>query len=170
VRCPQRHACWAAALTAPLLLWFSVLAMPRTAQACELVLTEHRSARTLTRLPLDPARPAADVAFTHSVLGTPVLDRYVWRPGPQGWRAHLVEEQFEGEGYGLPSAAGPGEHLLRHGSGSRLLLNRVVDPLVVLPLPAQRMRLVLADAREVLLGQLSLKSIEMRAENCPLPR
>ena len=30
-------------------------------------------------------------------------------------------------------------------------------------------RLVLADGREVLLGQLSPKSIEMRAENCPLP-
>jgi hypothetical protein len=31
------------------------------------------------------------------------------------------------------------------------------------------MRVVLTDGREVLLGQLSLKSIEMRAENCPLP-
>jgi hypothetical protein len=45
----------------------------------------------------------------------------------------------------------------------------VVDPLVVLPLPAQSMRIVLADQREFLLGQLSLKSIEMRAENCPAP-
>ena len=144
-------------------------AAPGAAPACELVLTEHRSGLALTRLPLDPAQPAADVAFTHSVLGTPVLDRYVWRPGPQGWRAHLVEERFEGEGYGLPSSAASGERLERHGPGWRLLLDRVVDPLVVLPLPAQAMRVVLPDQREFLLGQLSQKSIEMRAENCPLP-
>jgi hypothetical protein len=134
------------------------------------VLTEHRSGRALTRFPLNPAQPAADVAFTHSVLGTPVLDRYEWRHSPQGWRAHLVEERFEGEGYGLPSAAAPGEQLLRDGSGWRLLLNRVVEPLVVLPLPAQRMRLVLPNGDEHLLGDLSRQSIEMRAENCPLPR
>jgi hypothetical protein len=142
---------------------------PQAAPACELVLTEHRSGQALIRLPLNPAQPAADVAFTHSVLGTPVLDRYVWRADPQGWRAHLVEERFEGEGYGLPSAPAPGEQMRRHGPGWRLLLDRVVDPLVVLPLPAQSMRLVLSDQREVLLGQLSQKSIEMRAENCPLP-
>jgi hypothetical protein len=118
---------------------------------------------------MNPAHPAADVAFTHSVLGTPVLDRYVWRHSTQGWRAHLVEERFEGEGYGLPSAAGPGERLLRHGAGWRLLLDRVVEPLVVLPLPAQSMRMVMPNGREVLLGQLSPKSIEIRAENCPLP-
>jgi hypothetical protein len=119
-------------------------------------------------LPLNPAHPAADVAFTHSVLGTPVLDRYVWRHSAQGWRAHLVEERFEGEGYGLPSAAEPGERLLRDGAGWRLLLDRVVEPLVILPLPAQSMRVVLPNGREVLLGQLSPKSIEIRAENCPL--
>lgn len=167
----KRLACWALALTGPLLsLGLSSLALPLGAQACELVLREHRSGQALTRLPLNPARPAADVAFTHSVLGTPVLDRYVWQPGPTGWRAHLVEERFEGEGYGLPSAAAPGEQLLRYGPGWRLLLDRVVDPLVVLPLPAQRMRLVLPDERAFLLGELSKKSIEMRAENCPLPR
>lgn len=144
-------------------------AAPLSAQACELVLTEHRSARLLTRLSVNPARPAAAVAFTHSVLGTPVRDHYVWRHDQQGWRAHLVEERFEGEGYGLPSAAGPGERMLRDGQGWRLLLDRVVEPLVVLPLPAQSMRLVLADGREILLGQLSQKSIQIRAENCPLP-
>ena len=161
--CPKRLALVAWALVA--CAW----AAPGAAPACELVLTEHRSGRALTRLPLNPAQPAADVAFTHSVLGTPVLDRYVWRHSAQGWRAHLVEERFEGEGYGLPSAAGPGERLLRHGAGWRLLLDRVVEPLVVLPLPAQSMRVVLPNGREVLLGQLSPKSIEMRAENCPLP-
>ena len=161
--CPRRPALTAWALMA------ACVVMPQFALACELVMTEHRSGQPLTRLPLNPAQPAADVAFTHSVLGTPVLDRYVWRADPQGWRAHLVEERFEGEGYGLPSAPAPGEQMLRHGPGWRLLLNRVVDPLVVLPLPAQSMRLVLSDQREVLLGQLSQKSIEMRAENCPLP-
>ena len=121
------------------------------------------------RLPLNSTLPTADIAFTHSVLGTPVLDRYVWRSKPQGWRAHLIEERFEGEGYGLPTQAAAGERLERYGAGSRLLLNRVVDPLVVLPLPAQSMRIVLPDQREFLLGQLSLKSIEIRAENCPVP-
>jgi len=41
--------------------------------------------------------------------------------------------------------------------------------LVVLPLPAQSMRVVMPNGREVLLGDLSPKSIEIRAENCPLP-
>jgi len=147
----------------------SGLSVPSVSQACELVLTEHRSGVLLSRLPLNSTLPTADIAFTHSVLGTPVLDRYVWRSDPQGWRAHLIEERFEGEGYGLPSQAAAGEKLERHGSGWRLLLNRVVNPLVVLPLPAQSMRIVLPDQREFLLGQLSLKSIEMRAENCPVP-
>ena len=147
----------------------SGLSVPSVSQACELVLTEHRSGVLLSRLSLNSTSPTADIAFTHSVLGTPVLDRYVWRSDPQGWRAHLIEERFEGEGYGLPSQAAAGEKLERHGSGWRLLLNRVVNPLVVLPLPAQSMRIVLPDQREFLLGQLSLKSIEMRAENCPVP-
>lgn len=171
MRGPKRHACLAVALMVPgLMLGLGSLAMPLGAQACELVLREHRSGQNLIRLPLNPNRPAADVAFTHSVLGTPVLDRYVWRHSSKGWRAHLVEERFEGEGYGLPSAAAPGEQLVRDGPGWRLLLDRVIDPLVVLPLPAQRMRLVLPDERELLLGDLSRQSIEMRAENCPLPR
>jgi hypothetical protein len=59
--------------------------------------------------------------------------------------------------------------LLRHGAGWRLLLDRVVEPLVVLPLPAQSMRVVMPNGREVLLSDLSPKSIEIRAENCPLP-
>lgn len=145
------------------------LSLPWALQACELVLTEHRSGVFLMRLPLNSTLPAVDIAFTHSVLGTPVLDRYVWRSEPQGWRAHLIEERFEGEGYGLPTQAAAGELLEQYGTGSRLLLNRVVDPLVVLPLPAQSMRIVLPDQREFLLGHLSLKSIEMRAENCPVP-
>ena len=161
--CPKRRAPWALALMTV------CLSFPSALQACELVLSEHRSGVFLIRLPLNSTLPTADIVFTHSVLGTPVVDRYVWRFGPKGWRAHLIEERFEGEGYGLPTHAAAGERLERYGSGSRLLLNRVVDPLVVLPLPAQSMRIALPDQREFLLGQLSLKSIEMRAENCPVP-
>jgi len=163
VKCPKRRAPWALALMTACLSLHSAL------QACELVLSEHRSGVFLIRLPLNSTLPTADIVFTHSVLGTPVLDRYVWRFGPHGWRANLIEERFEGEGYGLPTQAAAGERLERYGAGSRLLLNRVVDPLVVLPLPAQSMRIVLPDQREFLLSQLSLKSIEMRAENCPVP-
>lgn len=147
------------------------LCLPLIGQACELVLSEHRSQRELMRLPLDPAKPRADVAFTHSVLGTPVLDRYEWRTGANGWRAHLVEEQFDGEGYGLPSAPGPGERLERVQSGdrgfSRLTLDRVVAPLVVRPLPAQHMRVQVPGHAPVVLGHLSAQAIELRARGCP---
>ena len=136
----QRAAVMAAAL---------LLAAP-VATGCELVLTEHRSGRPLARLALDPARPAARIAFTHSVLGTPVVDHYEWRLHAGQWRAHMVQEYFEGDGYGLPNAAGPGETLVRDGDGWRLYLDRVVHPLVVL-------------------GPLSDRSIEFRALDCPSP-
>jgi hypothetical protein len=140
------------------------------AAACELLLSEHRSQRELLRLPLDAADPRADVAFTHSVLGTPVLDRYVWRAGTSGWRAHLVEEQFEGEGYGLPSAPGPGERLdqvvVNGRHRSRLRLDRVVDPLVVRPLPAQQMRVQVAGQAPVLLGSLSAHAVLLSVSAC----
>lgn len=142
------------------------------AAACTLVLAEHRSARELLRLPLDPATPEVRVSFTHSVLGTPVEDRYRFRQGTEGWRAHLVEERWVGEGYGLPISAGPGETLQRDGEGWRLTLNRPVHPLVVRPLPAQRVR-VQAGVTEgtsapLLLGTLSPHAIEMHVEDCPL--
>ena len=137
--------------------------------ACELVLSEHRSGRELTRLALDPARPAARIAFTHSVLGTPVVDHYAWRADGAGdWRAHMVQEHYEGDGYGLPNAAGQGETLVRDGDSWRLYLDRVVHPLVVLPLPSVSMRIIIGERPAVLLGTLSDKSIEMRAEGCPL--
>lgn len=143
-----------------------LLAVPMT-KACELVLSEHRSARPLARLALDPVRPAARIAFTHSVLGTPVVDHYEWRQhGDGSWRAHLVQEHFEGEGYGLPYAAGPGETMTRDGNGWRLHMDRPVDPLVVLPLPAQSMRVLIGDRPALLLGSLSQQSIEFRARDC----
>jgi len=134
------------------------------APACELMLVEHRSERVLLSLPLDPVRPTATVAFTHSVLGTPVADRYDWRAAMPVWRAHLVEERFQGEGYGLPNAAGPGESLVRDGDGWRLRLDRLVHPLVVPPV--QGMRVSVGERRAVRLSDLSSHSIELRAEGC----
>jgi len=130
------------------------------AAACELVLSEHRSGAELKRLPLDAAAPQVRIAFEHSVLGTTVIDRYRFAP-----QAHLVEERFDGQGYGLAHAAGPGETLIRDGAGWRLLLDRLVDPLVVRPLPLQRMRLLLGE-REWLLGAFSDQAIELNARGC----
>lgn len=141
------------------------LACGAPAGACELVLSEHRSGRELLRLPLDAAQLTFEIVFEHSVLGTTVVDRYVPRRDGAAWRAHLVEERFRGEGYGLPHAAGPGETLQRDGDGWRLVLDRVVDPLVVLPLPAQQMR-VRAGGREQLLGELSTRSVALRVSGC----
>jgi hypothetical protein len=137
-----------------------LLTAAATAAACELVLSEHRSGAELTRLPLDAAAPQVRIAFEHSVLGTTVIDRYRFAP-----QAHLVEERFDGQGYGLAHAAGPGETLIRDGAGWRLLLDRLVDPLVVRPLPLQRMRLLLGE-REWLLGALSDQAIELNARGC----
>jgi hypothetical protein len=128
--------------------------------ACELLLQEQRSGLPLLRLPLDPQAPDLRIAFVHSVLGTPVTDHYRFSP-----QARLVSETFEGDGYGLPHAAGPGETLERHGRGWRLHLDRLVHPLVVRPLRAQRMRLLLPD-RELLLADLSGQAIEIQALGC----
>ena len=133
-----------------------------SAWACELVLSDHRSGAELQRLPLDPQAPEAQIAFEHSVLGTPVVDRYRFTPG-----ARLVEERFEGQGYGLPHTAGPGETLQRSGTGWRLQLDRAVQPLVVRPLPQQRMRLQLGQ-REWLLADFSSQAIELTTRGCPV--
>jgi hypothetical protein len=66
-----------------------------------------------------------------------VEDHYRFRPGTDGWRAHLVAERFQGDGYGLPHTAGPGERLRRDGSGWRLETDRLVHPLVVRALADQ---------------------------------
>ncbi len=128
--------------------------------ACMLVLTEHRSRLALLRTPW--AARALSVHFVHSVLGTPVEDRYVWRD--KGW--HLVEERFEGQGYGLPHMAATGEQVLHDGSRTRLLLDRAVTPLVIRPLPAQHMRVRLDDGTEWRLGELTTHAIELSAEHC----
>jgi hypothetical protein len=136
---------------------------------CALLLSDHRSGEPLARVPLPAAEPALRVAFTHSVLGTPVEDRYVFRPGPDGWHAVLVEERWQGEGYGLPIEAGAGERLERDGDGWRLRLARVVHPLVVLALPSQRMRVIVDGRPPILLGSLATPapvSVALRVEGC----
>ncbi len=127
---------------------------------CHLVLSEHRSGAVLQRLPLDASAPEIRIGFDHSVLGTPVVDRYRFTP-----KARLIEESFEGEGYGLPHQAGPGESLQRVGAGWLLRLDREVHPLVVRPLPQQRMRLMLAGV-EWPLAAFSLQAIQLSAQGC----
>jgi hypothetical protein len=93
-----------------------------------------------------------------------VIDRSRCTPQPV-----LVEEEFEGEGYGLPVAAGPGERLERlgpAGARQRLVLQRAVDPLVVRALPAQGMRLLLPGGA-LPLAALGAAAVEIRAEGCP---
>ena len=135
------------------------------ATACELRLSDPRSGRELRRLPLDPLQPEVRIAFEHSVLGTTVVDRYRFTP-----TAVLVEEEFEGEGYGLPAAPGPGERLERVGSRQRLMLSRPVEPLVVRPAGGTRTRLLQPDG-ELLLASLGSPSVAFEALGCrPLAR
>jgi hypothetical protein len=127
---------------------------------CELHLSEHRSGRELARVALDAQAPEIRIAFEHSVLGTTVIDRYRFTPAPL-----LVEEEFEGEGYGLPAAPGPGERLERVGQRQRLTLVRPVDPLVVRALAAPRMRLLLPQG-ELLLSSLGVPAVAIEALGC----
>jgi hypothetical protein len=128
--------------------------------ACELRLAEHRSGRELLRAPLAAAE--LRIAFRHSVLGTPVEDRYVWRD--PAWR--LVEERFEGQGYGLPHAADAGEQLEREGEVWRLRLDREVRPLLIRAPAVAQMRLVLDDGRSWPLTGLADGAIDVRALAC----
>lgn len=153
-------------------------------QGCELLVTEHRSGRELLRLPLDtnsaPAPASApatsqapklrlsqgqaqlQIAFTHSVLGSEVQDDYRWQNGQ--WL--LVQERFDGQGYGLPHHAAAGEQLTRDGQTSVLQLMRPVNPLVLRPLPMLNMRLRLNNGYTLVLAQLSTQAIELRALGC----
>lgn len=132
--------------------------------ACVLALDEQRSGRALARVPL--AAPGFAIAFEHSVLGHTVVDRYELRAGPAGPRAHLVEERFDGAGYGLPQAAeGERERMRRSADGWVLELDRVVDPLVVRPLPEQNVRLRIG-GRELRLAELSAHGIALTARGC----
>ena len=130
-------------------------------QACELLMRDHRSGGELARWSMNAAQPQIQIAFEHSGLGTTVTDTYRFTP-----RAVLVQEAFEGNGYGLPAAPAPGETLRHDGARSVLTLHRVVDPLVVRNLPAQRMRLLMGE-REFLFASLPSPSIELLAQHCP---
>jgi hypothetical protein len=124
------------------------------------VLTEHRSGAELQRLPLDAQAPEVRIAFEHSVLGTPVVDRYRFTP-----RARLVEERSTARATACrtpPARAKAAAQWQRLAVADRPR----VDPLVVRPLPQQRMRL-LAGGREWLLSAFSTQAIEFTARGCP---
>jgi len=145
----------------------TALNLPSAASAsdkgrCELVIVAVREPRELARLPLDGAQPEIRIAFVHSVLGTEVVDRYRFLPQPV-----LVEEVFEGHGYGLPDGPGPGERWEVMSDGRiRLSLHRPVDPLIVLTLPAQRMR-ILRPEGDLLLGSLGVTRVHLHVRHCP---
>lgn len=145
------------------------LLVPTFAQACDLVISEHRSGQEVLRWPIAKIPMEFEVSFMHSVLGTPVLDRYEFRWHQGQWRAFLVQEVHEGQGYGLPyGATEAGQTYERTAEGWRLTLNRLVDPLVQLPLPSQRVRLAMA-GQSVLLGDLSKRSLLIELRDCPQP-
>ena len=128
--------------------WLVLLAAlaPCNALACSLDLREHRSERPIARIALDQLAPRFSIAFEHSVLGTTVVDTYAVEHEAGVHRIWLTQESFSGEGYGLPySALAPHESLQRDNDGWRLSMRRLVQPLVVRPLPAQQMRLVVAN-------------------------
>ena len=131
--------------------------------ACELQLMEHRSGRELLRAPM--AGASVSVAFVHSVLGTPVSDRYVWRS--DAW--HLVAERFEGEGYGLPQLAQAGEQLSRSGTGWLLTTDRRMDPLVLRVAPGTAMRIEMDDGRVWPLDAWTARALRLNAVNCRTP-
>ena len=134
-----------------------------SAPPCALRLSDARSGRELQRLPLDPHDREVRIAFEHSVLGTTVIDRYRFTPTPV-----LVEEEFEGEGYGLPAMPGPGERLERVGTRQRLTLARPVDPLIVRALIGPRTRLVRPEG-DLVLARLGAPSIALEAVDCAFP-
>ena len=136
------------------------------AQACDLVLVEYRSGTEVLRWPVLKQPVQFSVSFTHSVLGTHVIDRYIFRQVDGTLKAFIVEESFEGQGYGLPyGATSPGETFKRTEQGWRLTMNRMIDPLVQLPLPSQNIRLTMDD-RSILLGSLSKRSMLITTQHC----
>jgi hypothetical protein len=145
----------------------SIMLAPMTSASCELVVTEHRSGREVLRWPINEQPPTFTVSFIHSVLNTPVVDRYELRFVQGQWKSFLVEEAFEGQGYGLPyGETSPGERYERTTQGWRLVMNRLVDPLVQLPLASQNVALSMQD-RSVRLADLSRHSMRIEAQGCP---
>jgi len=138
----------------------ALVASHAAATGCMLELREARADRLLERIALVGPEPRFSIAFDHSVLGTGVVDEYRVAAG----RLVLEAERFEGEGYGLPYTAGPGERLERDARGSRLVLDRPIDRLVLRASAAQRTRLLLDG--EWPLARPDAVSIELRPVGC----
>jgi len=141
---------------------------PLVVSACSLVLTEHRTDHEVLRWPATQQPVQFVVSFVHSVLQTPVADKYEFRHHNGRWQSYLIEETFQGQGYGLPyGATSPGETFERTPDGWRLSMNRLIDPLVQLPLPSQKVRLTMG-AKTILLADLSRQSMRIELQNCLL--
>ena len=146
----------------------SILLAPIAVNACELVLSEHRSGREVLHWPIQQRPIQFSVSFVHSVLGTPVSDVYEARFVDGQWKTYLIQETHRGQGYGLPySATSPGETYVHTENGWQLTMNRLVYPLVQLPLPSQRITLH-SEGRRVLFGDLSPRSILVEVRDCEL--
>jgi|JI8StandDraft_1071087.scaffolds.fasta_scaffold253223_2 hypothetical protein len=139
-----------------------------SASACALVLSEQRTGRVAATWPAHSTPVRLNVSFEHSVLGTTVRDSYEMRWDATQWRAHLIEETFAGEGYGLPYGPQAGEQMVRTATGWRLTLDRVIHPLVLLPLPEQNARITFGE-RTVHLASLSRKSLAVGLQDCAAP-
>lgn len=147
----------------------SVGAQSLSESPCYLTLKEHRSDQLLAQWKMPDGPVRFSVEFIHSVLNTPVQDIYEMRAHHGQWRAHLVQEVFQGQGYGLPYAAtDSSETMIRDGETWRLTLDRVIDPFIQLPLPSQEITLVWGDSR-VRLGDLSDRSVRITLQGCPTP-
>lgn len=148
----------------------SLFLAPFVVSACSLVLTEHRTDREVLRWPTTQQPVQFVVSFVHSVLQTPVADKYEFRYREGRWQTYLIEETFQGQGYGLPyGETSPGETFERTADGWRLSMNRLVDPLVQLPLPSQKVRLLMGSAT-VLLSDLSRQSMRIELQDCLLDK
>lgn len=160
---------WPSNFFALSLIGASFALAPLFVQACDLVISEHRSEREVLRWPANESPVQFVISFTHSVLGTRVRDLYEFRWYEGEWRAFLIEEVHAGQGYGLPyGATEAGQRYERIADGWRLTLNRLVNPLVQLPLPSQSTILELRD-KSVLLGDLSMRSLLIELSDCPEP-
>lgn len=146
----------------------SLFLAPLVVSACTLVLTEHRTDREVLRWPTTQQPVQFVVSFVHSVLQTPVADKYEFRHRNGRWQSYLIEETFQGQGYGLPyGETSPGETFERTAEGWRLSMNRLIDPLVQLPLPSQKVRLTMGSAT-ILLADLSRQSMRIALQDCLL--
>lgn len=96
--------------------------------------------------------------------GTEVVDRYELRNG----RVVLVEESFEGEGYGLPSSLQPGEHISVQGDRTTLHTVRDVTPLAVRASHAQRtaVHVDAPHARTLILAELGEIGVRFDPSGC----